>query len=76
MLAIWWTNVKFGTRGGADDWGTVVLAGREPVRFPMVSLQLLIDIIFPVALRPLSRLNLLTELSTRDTSLRVKAAGA
>ena len=37
---------------GAVGWGTVLHAGRLRVRFPMVSLEFLIDIILPIALWP------------------------
>ena len=51
-------------------------AGRSRVRFPMVSLEFLIDIILPAALRTaLGYTQPLTEMSTRNF-LGVKAAGA
>jgi hypothetical protein len=37
-------------RGGAVGWDTALQAGRSRVRFPMVSLELFIDIILPAAL--------------------------
>jgi hypothetical protein len=40
-------------------WGTALLTGRSRDRFPMVSLELFIDIILPAPLRPGSRLSLL-----------------
>ena len=58
MLAIRRSNIRFGTRGGALGGGTVLLAGWEPVRFPLVSLKFFIDIILPAALRPWGRLSL------------------
>ena len=50
-------------------------ARRSPVRFPMVSLEFFIDIILPAALWLWGRLRLLTEMSTRNISWGVKAAG-
>ena len=43
---------------GAFGGGTSLRAGRSRVRFPMVSLEFLIDIILPAALWSWSRLNL------------------
>jgi hypothetical protein len=62
--------------GGAVGWGTALHAGRSRVRFPMVSLEFFIDIMVSVALWPWGRLSLLTEISTRNISWGVKAAGA
>jgi hypothetical protein len=61
-----------GAHGGAVGWGTAPKAGRSRVRFPMVSVKFFIfgD---PVALaltRPL------TEISTRNISWGVRAAGS
>ena len=44
--------------GGAVDWGTALQPGRSRVRFPMVSLEIFIDIILPVALWPWGWLSL------------------
>jgi hypothetical protein len=41
-----------GARGGTLDWGTALQAGRSRVLFPMVSLEIFIDIILPSALWP------------------------
>jgi len=49
---------KLGARGGAVGWGTALQAGRSRVRFPMVSLELFIDIILPAALWPWGTLSL------------------
>ena len=57
-------------RGGAVDSGTALQVGRSRVRFPMVSLEFFIDIILPAALWPL------TEMSTRNISWGVNAAGS
>ena len=38
--------------GGAFGCGTALQAGRSRVRFPMVSLEFFINVIFPVALWP------------------------
>ena len=57
----------------ALKWGTALQARRSRVRFPIVSLGFLIDTVFPAALwltQPL------TEMSTRNISCGVKAAGA
>ena len=48
----------YGTRGGAVSCGTALQAGRKRVRFPMVSLEIFIDIILPAALWPWGWLNL------------------
>ena len=42
----------FAVSGGAVGWGTVLQAGRSRIRFPMVSLQFLNDIIVPTTLWP------------------------
>jgi hypothetical protein len=44
--------------GGAFGWGTALQTGRSRVRFPMFSLEFLIDITLPAALWPWGRLNL------------------
>ena len=41
-----------GACGGAVGRGTALQAGRSRVRFPMVSLEFLIDIILPATLWP------------------------
>ena len=43
--------VTKGARGGAVGWGTALQAGRPRVRFPMVSLEIFIDIMLPERLR-------------------------
>ena len=43
------------------------------VRFPTVSLEFFIDVIFPVAIWPWGLTQPLTEKSTRNISLKVKA---
>ena len=57
-----------GARGGAVGWGTALQIGRSRVRFPMVSLEFLIDIILPAALWPLGMTQPVTEMSTRNIS--------
>jgi len=50
--------MKLGTRGVAVGWGTVLHAARSRVRFQIMSLEFLIDIILPAALWPEGRLSL------------------
>ena len=59
--------------GGAVGWGTMLQAWRSRVRFPMVSLKFFIDI---VCIMALGLTQPLTEMSTRNISWGVKAAGA
>jgi hypothetical protein len=47
-----------GARGGTVSWGTALQTGRWRFRFPMVSLEFFIDVIFSVALWPWGRLSL------------------
>ena len=63
-----------GLRGVAVGCGTALPVGRSRARFPMMSLEFFINIILPVALLVLTQP--LTEMSTRDISWGVKAAGA
>jgi hypothetical protein len=65
----------WGGRGGAAGWGTALQTGRLRVRFRMVFLEFFIDIILPVALWPWGQ-SKSTEMSTRNISWGVKAAGA
>jgi hypothetical protein len=51
----WFT---IGARGGTFGWGTALQARRSRVQFPMVSLEVFIDIILSVALWPWGRLSL------------------
>jgi hypothetical protein len=46
---IWYYFVEKGTRWPSDR-GTALQTGRSRVRFPMVSLEVFIDILLPVAL--------------------------
>jgi hypothetical protein len=47
-----------GARGSVAGWCTMLQAGRSRVRFPMRSLDFLIDLIFQAALSPWVRLSL------------------
>ena len=62
VIAKWsrkWNITNYsGVRGGVVGWGTALQAGKSRVWFPMVSLELFIDIILPAALWPWGRLNL------------------
>ena len=64
-------RVRFGAVGS----GTALQADRLRLRFPIVSLEYLIDIILPAALWPVST-QPLTEMSTRNVFWGVKVAGA
>ena len=70
-----WYQLSVGARGGTVGSGTALQARRSRVRFPMLSLEFFID-------NPSGRtvaLGLtqpLTEMSTRNISWGVKAAGA
>jgi len=61
--------------GGGGGGCTALQAERLRVRFEMLSLELLIDIILPAALCPRGSTRPLTEMSTKDVSWGVKAAG-
>jgi hypothetical protein len=51
-----WNNFQYrciiGLRGGPVGWRTAIQVKRSQVRFPMVSLEVFIDIILPAALWP------------------------
>jgi len=49
---------KHGARGGATGCGTALQAERSRVRFPMVLMEILNDILLPSALWPWVRLSL------------------
>jgi hypothetical protein len=59
-----------GARCGAVGWGTALEAERSRVRFAMLSLEFFIDIMALGSAQPL------TEMSTKNISWGVKAAGA
>jgi hypothetical protein len=61
-------------RNGAAGLDTVLKAERSRVRFPLRSLEFLIDLILPTV--TLGSTQTVTENSTRDISWGVKAAGA
>jgi hypothetical protein len=71
----WKIFLLIGVRGGAVGWSTALQDGRLRFRFPMGSLEFLIDLILPAALWPevdsASNRN-----EYRDISWGVKAAGA
>jgi hypothetical protein len=46
LCRIFFLHFVIGARGGAVRWGTRLQAGRPWVRFPMVSLEFFIDVIF------------------------------
>jgi len=50
--------LRIGARGGALGWGTALQVGRSRVRFPMVSMEFIIDIVLPAALWPWGWLSL------------------
>ena len=56
LLRIYVLIIK--TRGGAVGWGTALQAGRSRVRFPLVSLEIFINVILPAALWSWGRLSL------------------
>ena len=64
-----------GLRGGAVGGDTALYVERLTVRFPIVTLEFFTDIIHPAALWPLELNQPLTEMSARNISLGVKAAG-
>ena len=47
-----WITCSLGLRGGAAGSGTALRVGRSRVRFPMVSMEIFIDIKLPAALWP------------------------
>jgi chloramphenicol 3-O-phosphotransferase len=72
-----WCMLGGGVRGGAVGWGTALQAVRSRVWFRMLLLELFIDIIPPSRRSvALGLTQPLTEMSTRNISWGVKAAGA
>jgi hypothetical protein len=58
-LTVWIFNIIFLKNiGSIVGWGTMLQAGRSWLRFPMKSLDFLIDLILPTALWPWGRLSL------------------
>jgi len=72
---IWMVFENPGVRRGAVGWGPALHAGRWRVRFPMGSLEFLIDLIFLAAVWPWDRLSLWQKW-VPEVSYRGKAAGA
>jgi hypothetical protein len=69
-------EMLFEARSGTVGWGTALHARSSRVRFRMLLLEFFIVIILPVALWTLGLTQPLTEMSTRNISWGVKAAGA
>jgi hypothetical protein len=65
-----------GARDGAVDRVTALEVGRSRARFLIVNLEFFIVLILPAALWPLGSTQPLAEMSTRNISWGVKAAGA
>jgi hypothetical protein len=62
-------------RSGAVGWGTVLQTRMSQVQFPIVSMEFFIDVILPALLLPWGG-QPVTEMSTRNISWEVNAAGA
>jgi len=67
---------RYGVRGSPVGWGTALQVGRSRLRFPMVSLEFFFGRNPSGRTMALGFTQPLTEMSTRNISWEVKAAGA
>jgi hypothetical protein len=67
--------VAYHSRDGSVGWGSALQAGRSRFRFPMVSMEFFVDLIFPATLTQGSNDSPI-DMNARDIFWRVKAASA